>query len=64
MWDNLEYGIVVAVASCLGRLPRGVARIFSGAIAFLVYWCFGRLRRVGMRNLELAFPELPSKTRK
>ena len=64
MGENLEYGLVVAVASCLGRLPRGVARVLSGCIAFGVYWCFGRLRRVGMRNLELALPELPQKTRK
>jgi Kdo2-lipid IVA lauroyltransferase/acyltransferase len=64
MWENLEYGLVVAVAGCLGRLPRGVARFFSGCIAFGVYWSFGRLRRVGMRNLELALPELPPDTRK
>jgi KDO2-lipid IV(A) lauroyltransferase len=63
MGENLEYWIVVAVARCLGALPRGVARFFSGCIAFAVYWAFGRLRRVGQRNLELALPELSSKTR-
>ena len=63
MGENLEYGIVVAVASCLGRMPRGVARVLSGCIAFGVYWCLGRLRRVGMRNLELALPELSCETR-
>ena len=47
MRENLEYGIVVAVARCLGAMPRGLARIFSGCIAFGVYWGFGRLRRVG-----------------
>ncbi len=64
MRENLEYRLVVAVARCLGRMPRGVARLLAGFIAFAVYWCFGRLRRVGVRNLELAFPELSSKTRK
>src|SRR5580698_10031316 len=64
MLENLEYGLVVVIASCLGRMPRGVARVFSGCIAFAVYWFFGRLRRVGMRNLKMAMPELPPKTRK
>ena len=64
MRENLEYGLVVAVARCLGRMPRGIARLLAGFIAFAVYWCFGRLRRVGVRNLEMALPELSSKTRK
>jgi KDO2-lipid IV(A) lauroyltransferase len=64
MGENIEYGIVVAVARCLGAMPRGLARFLSGGIAFAVYWLNGRLRRVGTRNLELAFPELSSKTRK
>jgi len=45
-------------------MPRGLARLLAACLAFAVYWCFPRLRRVGMRNLELAFRELPSKTRK
>jgi KDO2-lipid IV(A) lauroyltransferase len=64
MRENLEYGLVVPVARCLGRMPRGVARRLAGFIAFAVYWCFGRLRRVGVRNLEIALPALSSKTRK
>src|SRR5271167_3973242 len=64
MREKIEYGIVVAVARCLGAMPRGVARVFSDCIAFAVYWGFGRLRRVGAKNLELAFPQLSSKTRK
>ncbi|SPE24165.1 Lipid A biosynthesis acyltransferase [Candidatus Sulfotelmatomonas gaucii] len=64
MRENIEYGLVEAVARCLGRMPRAVARRFAAFIAFAVYWCFGRLRRVGLRNLEMALPELPSKTQK
>ncbi len=64
MWEYLEYGLVVAVARCLGRVPRAVARRCAGFLAFLIYWCFGRLRRVGVRNLEMALPQLSSKTRK
>src|SRR5208283_523413 len=64
MREYLEYGLVVAVARCLGRMPRGIARLLACVIAFAVYWCFSRLRRVGMRNLEMALPELSSKARK
>ena len=41
-----------------------MARLLAQILAFLVYLFFGRLRRVGVRNLELAFPEIPSKTRR
>ncbi len=64
MREKLEYWLVVAVARCLGRLPRGAARRLAEALALLVYLCLGRLRRVGARNLELAFPEFSFKTRK
>jgi KDO2-lipid IV(A) lauroyltransferase len=44
-------------------MPRGWSRLLAVCLAFAVFWCFGRLRRVGMRNLELALPELSSKAR-
>jgi KDO2-lipid IV(A) lauroyltransferase len=59
MRENLEYWLVVAVARTLGRMPRGMARLLANGLAFAVYWVFGRLRRVGVRNLEMALPELP-----
>jgi KDO2-lipid IV(A) lauroyltransferase len=59
MRENLEFWLVLAVARTLGRLPRGLARLLAGGLAFAVYWSFGRLRRVGVRNLELALPEFP-----
>jgi Kdo2-lipid IVA lauroyltransferase/acyltransferase len=64
MQESLEFGLVRAIAYVLGRMPRGLARLLAGCLAFAVYWCFGRLRRVGMRNLELALPELSSQARK
>jgi Kdo2-lipid IVA lauroyltransferase/acyltransferase len=64
MRETLEYWLVVAVARSLGLLPRAVARVAGGVLAFLVYWLAGRLRRVGTRNLELALPELSSEARK
>ncbi len=64
MLENLEYGLVRAVVGCLGRIPRGLARALAGVLAFAVYWCFGRLRRVGLRNLKLALAQLSPQARK
>ncbi|MGB6725920.1 MAG: lysophospholipid acyltransferase family protein [Terracidiphilus sp.] len=63
MRENIEYWLVVAVARALGVLPRRLARLWAGGLAFAVYWLFGRLRRVGETNLKLALPELSSKTK-
>jgi len=41
----------------LGLLPRFLARAVGISLAWTVYLLHGRLRKVGMRNLELAFPE-------
>ncbi len=64
MRQNLEYWLVLIVARTLGALPRGLARLLAGLLAFTVYHSLGRLRRVGERNLVLAFPEVPSKRRR
>ena len=37
-------------------LPRGLARRVGAAIAWVAYHALGRLRRVGTRNLAMAFP--------
>ena len=57
MRERLEFGLVWVVARVLGCLPRTSARGLAGALASAVYLAFGRLRRVGQRNLELAFPQ-------
>jgi len=57
MRENLECWLVVAVARALGVMPRGLARFLARLLAIAVYRMFGRLRRVGVRNLELALPE-------
>ena len=64
MRERIEYWLVVPVARTLGRMPRSLARLWAGILAFNVYWLFGRLRRVGVRNLEMALPELSSKARR
>ncbi|QHS53605.1 lysophospholipid acyltransferase family protein [Edaphobacter sp. 12200R-103] len=48
----------------LGALPRGLARAAGAAIGELAYYALGRLRSVGMRNLQLAFPEVQRQRRK
>ncbi len=64
MRETLEYGLVRAVAGALGLLPRALARLAARALAFAVYCGLGRLRRVGVRNLSLALPELSVQARK
>jgi KDO2-lipid IV(A) lauroyltransferase len=64
MRETLEYWLVVVVARALGAMPRPLARLWARVLAFKVYWIFGRLRRVGVRNLEMALPELSSSARK
>lgn len=61
---TIEYFIARALLTGLGILPRSLAIAFGLFVARLAYLCFGRLRRVGMRNVELAFPSLNEKERK
>src|SRR5882672_10139848 len=53
---RLEYFPVWLLATFIGALPRPLARFLCQGLAMLVYALHGRLRRVGMRNLDLAFP--------
>jgi len=57
MRHRLEYAPVWLVLRVLGLLPRRLARAAGVGIGYLFYALHGRLRRVGHRNLELAFPE-------
>ena len=63
MRERLEYWLVVSVARTLGWMPRALARMWAGLLAFAVYWGVGRLRRVGMRNLEMALPKVSADER-
>jgi KDO2-lipid IV(A) lauroyltransferase len=56
MCDFLEYVPVWILAQLLGRLPRPAARAVAISVARAVYQLHARLRRVGLRNLEIAFP--------
>src|SRR5579862_6122504 len=64
MQERLEYWLVVTIARALGWMPRSIARVWAGFLAFTVYWCFGRLRRVGTRNLSMALPNVDAGERR
>lgn len=57
MRQRLEYAAALPFIKILGILPRPFARSAGIGVAWLVYLFHVRLRRVGMRNLALAFPE-------
>jgi KDO2-lipid IV(A) lauroyltransferase len=54
---KVEYWFAKTLLSGLGLLPHGVARGIGRVLAALAYLFWVRLRRVGMFNLRLAFPE-------
>ena len=58
MRHRLEYAIVWLWFKTVGLLPRPLARAKGIALGLMVYLIHGRLRRVGTRNLALAFPEM------
>jgi KDO2-lipid IV(A) lauroyltransferase len=54
---RLQYWAVLAVLKPLGWLPHRLARGLCAVLATLSFWLWPRLRRVGLFNLRLAFPE-------
>jgi len=55
--ERAEFAAVWALVHGLGVLPRAVARSVGAGIGAIAYRVIGKLRRVGMRNLELAYPQ-------
>ena len=64
MRENLEYALVSVVVRVLGALPRPLSRAAGIALGISAYFLMGRLRKVGMRNLQIAFPDMSSKQRR
>ena len=60
MRERLEYAPVWFLANVLRWTPRLLARALCIGLALLIYRLHPRLRRVGLRNLELAFPGMSS----
>jgi len=59
----LEFAFAWSFIHALRVLPRRLARAAGVAIATIAYAVLGRLRRVGLRNLQLAFPEMSASER-
>ncbi len=59
-----EYSLVWLTAVFIGALPRFVARAMCMGLGLGVYCIHSRLRRVGLRNLDIAFPAKTKKEKK
>lgn len=57
MRQRLEYAAAWPFIKILGILPRRIARAVGIGLSQIVYLFHVRLRRVGMRNLAMVFPE-------
>ncbi len=64
MRQKLEYALVWLLVKLLGLLPRRAARAVGAAIGWIAFHTLPRLRRVGMKNLALAFPNKSRAERK
>ena len=62
--ERLENRALRLMVGAIGLLPRSVARAVGAGIGAAAWRLLGRLRAVGMRNLELAFPEKSEGERK
>jgi Kdo2-lipid IVA lauroyltransferase/acyltransferase len=54
--ETVEFAVVWVLVRGVALLPRGVARGVGAGIGWTAYRVLGRLRGVGLRNLEIAFP--------
>jgi KDO2-lipid IV(A) lauroyltransferase len=59
-----EFVLAWLFIHALRILPRRVARAAGVVIARIAHGSLGRLRRAGLRNLELAFPNMPLSERR
>jgi KDO2-lipid IV(A) lauroyltransferase len=55
--ERAENWVLRWMVGAVGLLPRSAARAVGAGIGAAAWVLLSRLRRVGMRNLELAFPE-------
>jgi len=64
MRHRLEYALAWCVVRTIAALPRSLARWVGISLGQLIYLLHSKLRRVGMRNLALAFPEKTTSERR
>lgn len=61
--QRIEFVLASTFLQALGILPRTLARATGALIARLAWFAVGRLRHVGLRNLDIAFPQVPAMER-
>ncbi|HSY68890.1 MAG TPA: lysophospholipid acyltransferase family protein [Edaphobacter sp.] len=61
--ETAEFAVVWVFVYGIRLFPRGLARAIGAVIGAIAYRVLGRLQRVGLRNLEIAFPEITAKER-
>jgi KDO2-lipid IV(A) lauroyltransferase len=64
MSDKLQYLSLLLLVRLVGLMPRPLARGMGILLGHVVYLVHPRLRRVGLHNLELAFPGKPLRERR
>jgi Kdo2-lipid IVA lauroyltransferase/acyltransferase len=57
MREALEYAFAWMLLTAFGLLPRRAALAAGAALGAAAWYLLPRLRRTGLRNLEMAFPE-------
>ena len=55
--ERAEFAFVWTLVNLLGVIPRALSRAIGAGIGWLAYRLVRRLRNVGLRNLEMAYPE-------
>ncbi len=61
---RVEYIAALVILKLLGRIPHRLSRAVCAVLAALAYWFWPRLRRVGLFNLRLAFPDWTGRQRR
>ncbi|GAC1655956.1 MAG: lysophospholipid acyltransferase family protein [Acidobacteriaceae bacterium] len=64
MREEIEYRVVWVILRVIGGMPQALGRGLAYGVGLLAYLLLGKLRRVGLRNLEIAFPNLGLKEKK
>jgi KDO2-lipid IV(A) lauroyltransferase len=64
MRESLEYALVFSLLRSIGALPRKLARGAGISIGIVACLLIGRLRKVGGRNLAIAFPAMQAREKR
>src|SRR5262245_6513424 len=62
--EFLEYTLALLLLKFFGCMPRKLAYVAANAVAWIGFYTARRQRRAGLKNLELALPELDAEERR